>query len=128
MTTTLLKQSISMAEALSVSVTGIIVVMIILALLAVIVVLLSKTIRIFESKTKKKSKATQTESIPTPVKSEKPQAINNGHPLPETQSAGTLDLYKTDEKTAAIIMAIVSNESGIPLNRLEFKSIKLIEE
>lgn len=128
MTTTLLKQSISMAEALSVSVTGIIVVMIILALLAVIVVLLSKTIRLFEGKTKKKTTAIQTEPAKATVKSEKPQAINNDQPLPETQSAGTLDLYKTDEKTAAIIMAIVSNESGIPLNRLEFKSIKLIEE
>lgn len=128
MTTTLLKQSISMAEALSVSVTGIIVVMIILALLAVIVVLLSKTIRIFEGKKQKKSKAIKTEAVSTSVKAEKPKAINNGQPLPETQSAGTLDLYKTDEKTAAIIMAIVSNESGIPLNRLEFKSIKLIEE
>lgn len=127
MNTTLLKQSISMAEALSVSVTGIIVVMIILALLAVIVVLLSKAIRIVESKARKKSKAEKQEAISTPVKAEKPQSIK-GSPLPETQSIGSLDLYKTDEKTAAIIMAIVSNESGIPLNRLQFNSIKLIEE
>jgi len=40
---------------------------------------------------------------------------------------GTLNLYKTDEKTAAVIMAIVSKESGVPLNRLKFNSIKLIE-
>lgn len=127
MTTTLLKQSISMAEALSVSVTGIIVVMIILALLAVAVVLLSKAIRIVESKAGKKSNDIKLEAVLTPAKAEN-QKKNNGTPLPETQSAGSLDLYKTDEKTAAVIMAIVSNESGIPLNRLQFNSIKLIEE
>lgn len=127
MNTTLLKQSISMGEALSVSVTGIIVVMIILALLAVIVVLLSKAIRMVEGKAHKKSKVEKQEAVSTPVKAEKPQS-NKGNPLPETQSIGSLDLYKTDEKTAAIIMAIVSNESGIPLNRLQFNSIKLIEE
>ena len=52
----------------------------------------------------------------------------NGVPLPENQSAGQLELYDCDEKSAAVIMAIISNESGIPLNHLEFKSIKAIEE
>ena len=37
-------------------------------------------------------------------------------------------LFDVDEKTAAVIMAIVSNESGIPLNRLQFKSIKAIRK
>ena len=51
----------------------------------------------------------------------------NPHPcsralLPELQ--GTLELDGVDEPTAAVIMAIVSDESGIPLNRLLFKSIK----
>ena len=32
-----------------------------------------------------------------------------------------------DEETAAAIMAIVSHESGIPLEKLEFKSIKEID-
>lgn len=130
MTNTLLRQTISMGEALSVSVTGIIVVMIILALLAVIVVLLSKAVRTVEGKAKKKSKSnTAQENAITPVKNEnKIKSAVNGQALPETQSAGSLDLYKTDEKTAAVIMAIVSNESGIPLNRLQFNSIKLIEE
>lgn len=129
MNTTLLKQSISMGEALSVSVTGIIVVMIILALLAVIVVLLSKVIRAVEGKANKKSKSRTAEAAVSPVKNEnKSKTEVKGQALPETQSIGSLDLYKTDEKTAAVIMAIVSDESGIPLNRLQFNSIKLIEE
>lgn len=125
--TTLLKQSISMLEALSVSVTGIIIVMIILALLAVIVVVLSKLVRVVESKAKGKSSEKNTEIKPQ-AKNIEAQRSSIGTPLPETQSVGSLDLYKTDEKTAAVIMAIVSNESGIPLNRLQFNSIKLIEE
>ena len=43
-------------------------------------------------------------------------------------SSGDLELVGTDEKTAAVIMAIVSDKSGIPLNRLQFKSITLMED
>ncbi len=43
-------------------------------------------------------------------------------------STGELKLINVDEKTAAIIMAIVSHESQIPLSELSFKSIKAIEE
>lgn len=41
---------------------------------------------------------------------------------------GTLRLKDVDEQTAAMIMAIVSDESGIPLNELEFKSISLVAD
>lgn len=44
----------------------------------------------------------------------------------EEFSAGTLRLVNVDDETAAMIMAIVSDESGIPLQELEFKSIKLL--
>ena len=43
-------------------------------------------------------------------------------------SSGDLELIGVDEKTAAVIMAIVSDKSGIPLNRLQFKSISLMED
>lgn len=39
---------------------------------------------------------------------------------------GTLRLQDVDEPTAAMIMAIVSDTSGIPLSQLCFKSIKAI--
>lgn len=44
----------------------------------------------------------------------------------EEFSSGSLKLKDVDEPTAAMIMAIVSNESGIPLSELIFKSIKQI--
>ena len=46
----------------------------------------------------------------------------------EEFSSGTLKLKGCDEKTAAMIMAIVSDNTGIPLSELVFKSIKLVEK
>ena len=46
----------------------------------------------------------------------------------EEFSSGSLRLKGCDEKTAAMIMAIVSDNTGIPLNELIFKSITLVED
>ena len=46
----------------------------------------------------------------------------------EIFSSGSLKLKNCDEKTAAMIMAIVADDSGIPLEELVFKSIKLVEK
>ena len=117
----LLDSVMSLGEALNVSITGIVVVFIVLVILAVLVPLLSTLIRLFvkdpNAKNAKKSGAIKEDA--------KPQA---GVAPPENQTLGTLELYKTDEKTAAVIMAIVSKESGVPLNRLRCNSIKLIEK
>jgi Na+-transporting methylmalonyl-CoA/oxaloacetate decarboxylase gamma subunit len=118
-------EAITFSQAISISITGIIVVMIILALLAVLVVLLSKAIRAMEKGAKKNQ---PVQAVKSPVNAVTATNADKGVKLPETQSAGQLDLYKTDEKTAAVIMAIVSYESKIPLNRLKFNSIKLIDE
>lgn len=42
-------------------------------------------------------------------------------------SSGELKLLNVDERTAAIIMCIVSDESGIPLSELQFRSIKALD-
>lgn len=107
-------------EALNVSATGFIVVLIILALLACIIVILSKAIRLFDGdKNKKAPKEEKKISSPAsaPVKTT----------TQATQIPAGLELYKTSEKTAATIMAIVSHESGIPLERLAFSSIRLVD-
>ena len=46
----------------------------------------------------------------------------------EEFSSGSLKLKGCDEKTAAMIMAIVADDTGIPLSELVFKSIKLVEK
>ena len=43
---------------------------------------------------------------------------------PAPGSAGELKLYNTDEKTAAMLMAIVADELQTPLCELRFKSIR----
>jgi hypothetical protein len=45
---------------------------------------------------------------------------------PSTLTRTELNLINVDEKTAALIMAIVSHESEIPLSELAFTSIKLV--
>ena len=126
------ENGITIAEALNVSVTGFVVVLLILALLAILVLLLSKSVRTVEGATKKHSKSAQklkaekaaVQKAPVSQPAKAPQTAA----LPANCSTGQLDLYDVDEKTAAVIMAIVSHESGIPLNRLQFKSIKVIEK
>ncbi len=57
-----------------------------------------------------------------------PAVKSAAQPSGPAASSGDLELVGTDEKTAAVIMAIVSDKSGIPLNRLQFKSITLMED
>lgn len=43
-------------------------------------------------------------------------------------TAGELKLYDTDPRDAAMVMAIVADDLGKPLNQLRFKSIKEVKE
>lgn len=56
------------------------------------------------------------------------QKVTNFELDDEIFSSGILKLKNVDEPTAAMIMAIVSDESGIPLSELCFKSIRLVEK
>lgn len=101
-------------QAVATAVVGILTVMLILAVIDLLIILVSKAIRKIESNT-----VSQDDSKPIECKLP---------PLPKTQSQGAVKLIGVDEPTAAIIMAIVSHQSGIPLNRLQFESIKQTEE
>lgn len=105
-------------ETLLISLIGILVVMFELALIACLILLMAK---IFKLASKSKTEPVKIPSSPVP-------SAPAGNPLPEGSSAGKLDLIDVDEPTAAVIMAIVSDQSGIPLNRLNFKSIKKVED
>ena len=106
--------------ALQVSLFGILMVFLLLIILAVLIMIISRVVRLGENIAAKKGKKNADSDAPAPVQ----QSAAAGTPLPGTQSQGTLELDGVDEPTAAVIMAIVSDESGIPLNRLLFKSIK----
>lgn len=49
-------------------------------------------------------------------------------PEPAPGSAGELKLYDTDPRDAAMIMAIVADSLGKPLNELRFISIKEVKD
>lgn len=109
--------------ALQVSLFGILMVFLLLIILAVLIMIISRVVRLGENIAAKKGKKNADSDAPAPAQ----QAAAAGTPLPGTQSQSTLDLDGVDEPTAAVIMAIVSDESGVPLNRLLFKSIKKID-
>ena len=109
-----------LTDALATSLIGIVTVIAILAVIAVLIILVSKVIRAIEGAATKKA--------PTTPATAPAASAPAGVPMPAGMNQGELELINTDEKTAAIIMAIVSDKSGIPLNRLSFKSIKLVED
>ena len=72
---------------------------------------------IFTAKTKK------TAPVAAPAEPAAPAAA------PEAPgSAGQLKLHNVEPKTAAMLMAIVADKLGKPLNELRFISIKEVEE
>ncbi len=67
------------------------------------------------------SKAPQQEPVQTPATKPAPQVV-------AAPVAAGPEIVGADDKTAAVIMALVSHQTGIPLNRLSFKSIRLMED
>lgn len=100
-------------NALIVSLTGILVVLAELAILALCITVIGKVIGKI---TKKK---TVTQDV---VK------INNDEPSSVTTIGGRkVKLIDVDEKTAAMVIALVAHETQIPLDKLDFKSIKKVD-
>lgn len=104
-------------ESLLISIFGMAVVFVVLVALCLIISLQSKIIAAF----RKKDKASQEVADAKPEQAVPAETQDAGF------SAGQLKLIDVDEKTAAIIMAIVSHESKIPLSELQFKSIKALD-
>ena len=69
-----------------------------------------------------KSKA-PAEKDAAPVTADAPAAPKELAP----GSAGEVKIYDTDPRDAAMIMAIVANKLGKPLNELRFRSIKEVK-
>lgn len=100
---------ISMGDAVLYSVLGMVIVFFALFLLQCII----KLMWVFE----KKDTPTAAAAAPAPVPA----------PAPAPGSAGELKLYDTDPRDAAMIMAIVADNMGVPLNELRFKSIREVK-
>ncbi len=82
-----------------------------LILLMAVVILIGKAFT-----AKKAEEAEATPEIPAPAPATAPGA------------AGQLKLYNVEPKTAAMLMAIVADKMGKPINELRFISIKEVTE
>ena len=104
---------ISLGDAGTVGILGYALVFLGLVLLMVVVILLGKVLG------KKPAPVAQVVEAPAPVAPPAPPVAPG--------SAGQLKLYNTPPKTAAMLMAIVADRMGKPLNELRFISIKEVQ-
>ena len=115
--------AMNIPKALLVALVGFLTVLIVLAVIALFIKLIAFIFSLIEKKTEHK-----VETIVTSM-DKKPAVHKPDEPtLPENESQGQLELIGVDEATAAMLMAMVSYKTEIPLNRLAFRSIKLVEE
>ena len=99
-----------------------IVILVVFGVLFIMYVLISLAGKILAAATKDSGKAEAKPAVAAAPAAAAPAAAE------EEFSSGTLKLKGCDEKTAAMIMAIVADDTGIPLSELVFKSIKLVEK
>lgn len=122
---------LSVVDALLLALIGIVIVFIVLIALMLIVSCVGK---IFDGSEKLKQKHPEWGEKLAAAKAKmmfwkKPEPV----PAPEAAelaagTCGELTLINTDERDAAMIMAIVADNMGAPLNELRFKSIKKVED
>ena len=117
------KLELTMTETMLVAVAGIIVVLLELALLSVLILLLSRVLRAVESKV---STSVELGGNDTPATTATPVAVPSTTPAAVVPTAEGIQLIGVDERTAAVVMALVSHQSGIPLEKLSFKSIRCL--
>jgi Na+-transporting methylmalonyl-CoA/oxaloacetate decarboxylase gamma subunit len=106
--------NISIGNAAQVALLGYLVVFMGLVMLMVVIMIMGKIMTA-------KAKKAQPAPAAAPVSESAPKPAAPG-------TAGELKLYDTDPRDAAMIMAIVADTLGKPLNELRFISIKEVKE
>ena len=104
-------------QGLLLALVGFLLVICVLFVLMGFIYLLSFIVRLIENKRKPSAETGKTEEN----KSAEAPALAPG-------SSGAVKLNNVDERTAAMIMAIVADEMQTPLNELKFISIKEVTE
>ncbi len=115
----MLTSDISIGEAGVYALLGYAVVFFGLILLMLVVIAMGKSFTAKENKAAAASQAAKAVVAAVPVAAA-PKAVAPG-------SAGELKLHDVEPKTAAMLMAIVADKMGKPLNELRFKSIKEVK-
>lgn len=106
---------ISVLDALMIALSGIVIVFLMLALLWGVIAVISRVMGVLEKHTAHPASV----SAAAPA-AEAPAPAAAPAPVPQVKLEGV------SEVEAACVMAIVSHETGIPLDQLVFKSIKAV--
>ena len=106
---------ISVLDALMIALSGIVIVFLMLALLWGVIAVISRVMGVLEKHTA--HPASVSAAAPAAAA---PAAAPVPAPVPQVKLEGV------SEVEAACVMAIVCNETGIPLDQLVFKSIKAV--
>lgn len=106
---------ISVLDALMIALSGIVIVFLMLALLWGVIAVISRVMGVLEKHT----------AHPASVSAAAPAAAALAA-APAPAPAPQVKLEGVSEVEAACVMAIVSHETGIPLDQLVFKSIKAV--
>ena len=116
--------SIGILDAGIVALLGYAVVFFGLILLMGVIIAMGKFFIAQDKKAANKAAAAKA-AVAAPAPAAAPAAA--AEPVYAPGSAGQLKLYNVEPKTAAMIMAIVANQMGKPLNELRFISIKEVK-
>ena len=122
-------ENISILNAAIVAVLGYSVVFFGLILLMLVIMAMGKFFIAKDKKVSQKSAAVKA-SLASAAPAAVPAAVPAAAPAAETAAPGTagqLKLHDVNPKTAAMIMAIVADKMGKPLNELRFISIKEVK-
>ena len=120
--------NISMPNAGIVALLGYAVVFFGLILLMCVVMVMGKIFIARDAKLAAQKAAKDAEMAAVPVAPHvKGEIVLPTQTQPAPGTAGQLKLYDVEPKTAAMIMAIVANKMGKPLNELRFISIKEVK-
>ena len=109
--------NIGVGEALLISLCGFVTVFLLLLFLIVVIKIISTVVMAIEGKGKTAPAPAAEDPAPAPVKEEE---------KPSKPWDGKLQLIDVDEETAACIMAIISDETDIPLDELQFRRIQAL--
>ena len=100
-----------------------------LVLLLCVVLLLGKLLTSHKARTARVSAAKAVRSVPLKEVTEVRDITDLHRPdyPPAPGSAGAVKLHNVPDRTAAMLMAIVADNMGRPVNELRFKSIREIK-
>ena len=120
-------ENMGILDAGIIALLGYVVVFFGLILLMAVVIIMGKIFIAKDKKAAAKGAAAVKAAAPAAAPVAAPAPAASAAPVAAPGSAGQLKLYDVPPKTAAMIMAIVANQMGKPLNELRFISIKEVK-